>query len=138
MRIEALVNSGAVGIALPLERTRMGIQTAVDSATKAGLAAWGWIEVGGGPDSENDDTALDKVRRLAEAYPNLDGYFLRGLESLSPEFLSECRELVFPHLVVPVLTNPEHLLKQASNPAIDSEPYSLLYDEEMVLMIPAS
>ena len=73
-RLQRLIDSGATGVCVPLTRTRMAIQSAVDEAVKLGLAIFGWIEVG------RDESAAHQVRRLVEAYPNLDGYFLHGIQ----------------------------------------------------------
>jgi hypothetical protein len=119
-RVDELAGRGATGIALPLTRTRSYLQTAIDTIQKAGLAAWGWIEIGrdeeaaeahpewmhmpqhpewlqdfpdwtGGPQAlvypwvcvNNVETfawAVQKVRRLANAYPGLDGCFLNDIQ----------------------------------------------------------
>lgn len=119
-RVAELAGWGATGIALPLTRTRSYLQTAIDTIQKAGLAAWGWIEVGRDEEAaqahpewmhmpqhsewlqafpdwigshralvypwvcvNNAETfvwAVHKVRRLANAYPGLDGCFLNDIQ----------------------------------------------------------
>lgn len=119
-RVHALGAQGATGIALPLLRTRSPLQSAIDTIQKAGLAAWGWIEIGRSEEAaqahpewmhapqhhewlqafpqwqggrtaciypwvcvNNVETfywALDRVRRLALAFPGLDGLILNDIQ----------------------------------------------------------
>ncbi len=90
----------------------MAIQSAVDEAVKLGLAIYGWIEV------SRDDSAAGEVRRVVEAYPNLDGYFLHRNQGLpagenappeeSPELITAelsrtAQQLLPGYILIPVL-----------------------------------
>jgi hypothetical protein len=119
-RVRQLADEGATAIALPLQRTRSPLQSAIEIVQKEGLGCWGWIDVGrdeeivqahpewmhappnpqwlqafpdytGGHPAcvypwvcvnnvETFSWALTKVRRLTQAYPSLDGYFLHDIQ----------------------------------------------------------
>jgi hypothetical protein len=68
-RLHELIAAGATAICLPIVKTRTGLQTSADEAQGLGLAVYGWIELGA-------DSGIQNLRRLLEAYPHLDGYFV--------------------------------------------------------------
>lgn len=82
-RLDALIASGATAICLPVITTRTALQSAVDEATRLGLPVYGWIEL-----AHDDGHGIHALRRLVEAHPNLDGYFVRGLPSGARALLS--------------------------------------------------
>jgi hypothetical protein len=77
---ERLRKTGATGICLPVERTRTALQSLADIANRAALGIYAWIDL-----RACDDP--DRIRRLVDAYPFLDGYFVRGFPPEAADLL---------------------------------------------------
>ena len=74
----------------------MHVQSVAEDALKLGLSAFGWIDAG--PESALPRSAADRIRRLVEAYPGLDGYFI---SADSAAIIEAARELLPAYRLLP-------------------------------------
>ena len=101
-RLEMLAASGDTAVCIPIAQTRTALQSVADEANRLGLAVYGWIELGSG-------AGIGELRRLVEAYPHLDGYFVSGLP---PEVFKE----LSGYLLIPILNEVSHVPQPGFGP----------------------